>query len=827
MALAMSLTGKTTLLTAAAVILSIPSVLAADYSVSGRVTTLADGEGCPGAIYRIYLSTDTVTPAAFNVANDEGAFTQSLPSSGDYIIKVEYTGMKAELRNFSISADRPTVDLGTIALTPDDETLQEVVITAKKKLIESDGATLTYNVEDDPEATINTTLEMLRKVPMVTVDAEDNIKVNGNSNFKILINGKEDPMLSGDVKTILKSMPAASIKKIEVITEPGAKYDAEGTGGILNIVTVGKQSLEGYLTNLSVNVSDRNYGGSAYARTKVGNVTASANIAYRDAFDLGYINSSHSTIENLTSEENRYQISEGKPKYSWDYLGGNFNLSWEPDTLNLFTVQGNIGKNNSDSHSKQSMRLENIDKITQWSLERKYTSYDKNIWLGANASYQHTFGKQGHHIVGSYIFGYNSSSDNAYTFTHDMINYFEEYPWRLEESDSYGRRHTLQIDYANPFSEKHMLEAGVKGNWNNSYQKSNPWYGTEKDNMAIRYSDAVDMMQFQDIMAAYVSYGGTFGKWNVKAGLRYEHTRMGLKYYIGEYDNFTSYLNDLVPNAAISYRVGDAANLRLAYQMRIWRPGLWNLNPYRNTMIPNQVIYGNPNLDSEKSHGVSLSYSNYGGKLGGSLSVSYRREDNSITSYEFMKDNVLNSTYANIGHRQTTSANLNLNWNIITMLNIGINLSGSYNDFKAHSPELTASNYNWQGDYNVNADYTFPFMLRFSLYAGGGSGWADLQSKSSGYSYHGISLSRSFLKDKSLTISAYGSQIFTPYRTYHNTTTTPTSISTISGRNRAWSVGGSVSIRFGSLRHDVKQTAADLDMEQGASQGGNSAGGGM
>ncbi|MBD5357233.1 MAG: TonB-dependent receptor [Bacteroides sp.] len=827
MAFTMSFKFRPKFIAAAAVILSIPSALAADYSVSGRVTTLADGEVCPGAIYRIYLATDTVTPAAFNVANDEGFFRQALPSSGDYIIKVEYTGMKTDLRNFSVSSDKPAIDLGIISLTPDDETLQEVVITAKKKLIESDGATLTYNVEEDPESSINNTIEMLRKVPMVTVDAEDNIKVNGNSNFKILINGKEDPMLSGDVKTILKSMPAATIKKIEVITEPGAKYDAEGTGGILNIITVGKQSLEGYLTNLSANVSTRNYGASAYARTKIRNITASANVNYSDAFHLGYINSQNTTIENLTSDENRYQYTEGKSKYTWNYLGGNFNLSWEPDTLNLFTLQGNIGKNNSDSHQKQSMWLENIDNDLQWSLKRDYTNDDKSLWLGANASYQHTFGKQGHHIVASYIFGYSSGNDDYYTMTYDLISYPEAYPWRLEESDSYGRRHTLQIDYANPLSDKHVLEAGFKGNWNNSYQKSNPWYGTERDNMEIRQSEAIDMMQFQDIMAAYISYGGSFGKWNVKAGVRYEHTRMGLKYFVGDYSDFTSYLNDVVPNAAISYKVGDAANIRLAYQMRIWRPGLWNLNPYRNTLTPNSVRYGNPNLDSEKNHGISLSYSNYGGKLGGSISVSYRREDNSITSYQFIEDNILNNTYANIGHSQTTSANLNLNWNIISMLNIGIYLSGSYDDFKANSPELTASSHNWQGNYNFNADYTFPFMLRLSVYAGGGTGWASLQTKASGYSYHGLSLSRSFLKEKALTVSLFGSNILTPYIKSHDTTESSTSISSSSGRFRSWALGASVSIRFGSLRNDVKRTAADLDMEQGSSQGGNSGTRGM
>lgn len=158
------------------------------------------------------------------------------------------------------------------------------------------------------------------------------------------------------------------------------------------------------------------------------------------------------------------------------------------------------------------------------------------------------------------------------------------------------------------------------------------------------------------------------------------------------------------------------------------------------------------------------------------------------------------------------------------MLNVGVYLSGEYNDYKANSPELTASSHNWRGNYNINADYTFPFLLRLSAYGGGGSGWADLQTKSSGYSYYGISLSRSFLKDKALTLSAFGSNFINPYRTYHNTQESSTSIVSTYARFRQWQVGFSVSMRFGSLRSDVKRTAAELEMQEGS---GNSAGSGQ
>lgn len=207
------------------------TAIAAVYSVSGRIVEASGGEPCPGATYRIYNVSDTVKPVAVDAADMEGRFRHSLSRSGKYLLKAEYVGLKTVSRFFTLSAKASSSDLGTIALASDSETLGEVVVTGQRRLVDSDGATLTYNVEEDPSATTSSTLDMLRKVPMVSVDAQENIKVKGQSNFKIYLNGKEDPMLSGDPKTILKSMPAASIKKIEVITEPGAKYDAEGTGG--------------------------------------------------------------------------------------------------------------------------------------------------------------------------------------------------------------------------------------------------------------------------------------------------------------------------------------------------------------------------------------------------------------------------------------------------------------------------------------------------------------------------------------------------------------------------------------------------------------------
>lgn len=796
------------------------------YTVKGRIAEQSTFDPCIGAAYRIFAASDTVKPVATGTADLEGLFEVNIKKPGRYILKTEYVGLNPVSVPFSIAKDDAELELGSIVLSQNSETLQEVVVTAKKKLVESDGATLTYNVENDPDSKTNSTLEMLRKVPMVSIDAEENIKVNGQSSFKIFINGKEDPMLSGDPKTVLRSMPAATIKKVEVITDPGAKYDAEGTGGILNIITVGKQTIEGYMANVGVSFSKRGYGTNAYARTKIGNVTVSGNVNHQQSlFGNHFKNTNDSETENFTSDENRYQVSHGESANHSRYTGGNLNMSWEPDTLNLFTVAANVGNMAYTNDNLNTVAMQTIDRANVWSMKRKDKSDADYLWMSANASYQHTFGRTGHHIIGSYIFDHGYDDNSRRTHTYDMENYFQEYAWRNEDNHSFYNKHSLQIDYANHLGDdRHILEAGFKGSWRRDNGDNSPSYGQEEENMAVNESERVKLNQFQDIMALYASYTGHYGIISTRVGLRYEYTRLGLKYRIGDFSDFTSHLNDVVPNASVTLHLGSTGNLRAAYQMRIRRPGLEELNPYRNTMSVNYVSYGNPDLDSEKYHGVSLTYSNYGGgKIGGSVGLDYSRNDNSISGYEFMEEGIRYSTYANIGYSQSTSMNLNMQYGITPLMNFGLFARGSYNDFAADSPELKAHNHGWTYNVNANYDYTTPFKLRISAFGGVGR-WIDLQSKGSGWYYYGLSLSRSFLRDDALTASVNINNLLPTDKTYRHTVTAENMRSVSSGTFSQWGVGINLTWRFGNLRSDVKRTAADIETETGGAPSGNTQG---
>jgi hypothetical protein len=206
------------------------------------------------------------------VASDsDGKFEFTLDSIGLFVVVVQSIGFESVKREVNIDGNSTIIELGTIKLTPRLETLGEVTVVAQKSLVRTEVDKIIYSIEADPESKTSNALEMLRKVPLVTVDGEDNIQVKGSSNFKILLNGKSSSMLTQNPKDVLRSLPASSIKDIEVITNPSSKYEAEGTGGIINIITAKKQ-LAGY--NKYTCLNNFITGEASYSSLATGNVQA-------------------------------------------------------------------------------------------------------------------------------------------------------------------------------------------------------------------------------------------------------------------------------------------------------------------------------------------------------------------------------------------------------------------------------------------------------------------------------------------------------------------------------------------------------------------------
>lgn len=699
--------------------------------------------------------------------------------------------------------------------------LDDIIIVTERPVVQSDGSKLTYNMEEDTSSKGMTLSDALRKVPMVNVDGEGNITINGQSNFKIFLNGKEEPSLSANYKTIFKAMPAEAVVKIEVITEPGAKYDAEGTGGILNLVTISKNSTDGYTANLSLSMMRLQSGASLYGRMKTGKLAISANIDYANGYIFRQKNNSESEVENLMSEDLKLVRNILKQRVGWNYISGNLNLSYDLTDSDLITadfsimnMHGGLGKGSQTIYEAYN-RTGNRTGFMLTDIDASIT----NSSLNAGAAWQHTFPHDARFIL-AYRYDTGANNMRYITYPSEYEGILISSPFMNTDNDGHNNEHTVQLDYINPFADnRHTLETGGKLIFRRNPAKSYSFQGMSHES-AVE-TERTDLTQKQDVYAAYLAYTGRFGSFNANAGVRYEHTAMGIDFHLGDATDFLNYLNDVVPNVALTYLFSHSSNLRLSYQMRISRPSLDQVNPFRINYLPGVVECGNPDLESERSNKVTLTYTNFSSVIGGNVAIEYAEVGNAISRYQFTEGDDQITTYANIGHNRQIALSGFLNWNIMKGMQFSVNGRLAHIDLKSDFPAL--SNKGVSFNYGANWNYSLPSKLRFSAYGGQSTRRHTLQGWRSGWYYYGIGISKEFFSRNPLTASINLGNFLQSTTRYRSLTTTDSQISRTCYTNSNWNIGVSVSWTFGNLKDDVKKTSTSInndDRNKGESKQG-------
>lgn len=684
---------------------------------------------------------------------------------------------------------------------------------------------------------------MLRKVPLVTVDGEDNIKVNGSSSFKVYVNGKPNNMMSNNPTEVLKSMPANSIKHIEVITNPGPKYDAEGVGGILNIVTVGS-GLEGYTATFSGNVSNMGAGGGLFGTVKSGKLTVSAryNYNYNDR-PRSYSGGNRRTVGDVTEGSSDLDY-DGSSKGHGNFQSGSMEASYEIDTLRLVSMSFGLwgGGNNSTSINNT---LATAPGTSNELYRYVSDGRSKGSWysIDGGVDYQRMFHVKDRMFTLSYKINTSPQTSDSYSTYNDMhaATDWEDFLKRLYDLNNDGSQntteHTFQADYTTPIGKIHTLEAGAKyilrdnSSEDDRYERQ---IGTTGD-YVLDEEHSSHYKHQNDILAAYMGYGLRVKKISGRLGVRYEHTKQEVKYLLGRGDDFNKNFDDVVPSASIGYKLTDMSNLRFGYNMRIYRPGIWYLNPYLNDSNPTNISQGNSHLDSEKSHSFNLSYSNFTQKFNINLSARYSFTNNSIEQVtEQVKDTeieglqnptgkeVLYSTYQNIGKSRNASLSGYVNWNATSNTRIYANLYGNYTYMEGANG---LKNDGWNLFAYGGAQQSLPHDWRISLNIYGQTPWIMLQGKGSSFFDYGLSVNKSFL-NKRLTLSAFASNFFKKY-------TSPTSsIEGVGFTQDSWNrytrqrFGVSVSYRIGELKASVKKAARTISNDDVKGGGGEGGGGG-
>lgn len=814
------------------------------FQVKGILLDSLTQEGEPYATIKIVKKEAPAKALKMLVTDMKGQFQEKVPGTGNFVMTITSVGRTPIVKDFSVKAGEKLVDFGTLYIVDASNELGQVEIVAQKPLVKADIDKIEYNVQDDPDAQSNSVLEMLRKVPLVTVDGEDNIQVNGSSSFKVYVNGKPNNMMSNNPTEVLKSMPANSIKHIEVITNPGPKYDAEGVGGILNIVTVGS-GLEGYTATFSANVSNRGAGGGAFGTIKSGKLTVSAryNYNYNDQPRNYSSGSQHVTPEAVTENSSNLDY-DGSNKGHGSFQSGSMEASYEIDTLRLVTMSfGLWGGGNKSNGSTDYIATfpENINAAPIYS----YSAFNrsKSSWysIDGGIDYQRLFKVKDRMLTFSYKINTRPQTSDSYT-EYEIDNGYNpdwaDYLNRLKNQHNDGEQnttHTFQADYTTPIGKLHTLEAGAKYILRNNSSEDDRFDADDTGKYEYNKDQSSHYKHLNDIIAAYLGYGLKVKRLSGRLGLRYEHTIQDVKYLEGRGEDFTKNFDDVVPSASIGYKLTDMSNLRLGYNMRIYRPGIWALNPYLNDADPSYISRGNPELDSEKSHAFNLSYSNFIQKFNVNISARYSFTNNSIenvtrlmpdTEIEGLKNptgkDVLYSTYANIGKTRYASVNGYVNWNATSRTRIYMNMSGNYSYLEGGEG---MRNDGWSLFAYGGAQHTLPHDWRISMNVFGQTPWIMLQGKGSSFFDYGVSVNKSFL-NKRLTLSAFASNFFKKYMNQSSTTEGSGFVRESNYKYSRQRFGVSVSYRIGELKASVKKAARTISNDDVKSGGGDSVGGG-
>ena len=740
-----------TILAVLAIMMALP-MTAQTSIVKGVLLDSISNEGVPYATVRVYKKGQMTKPVAMSLTDLDGNFSQEVKGSGQFVISFNSVGLRTVERNFSATGG--TINLGRVMTSEESSSIGAVEVVAQKPLVKMETDRMTYNVAEDEDSKTFTVLDMLRKVPMVTVDGQDNISVNGQSSFKVYVDGKPNAMFSSNASMIFKNMPATAVKNIEVITNPGAAYDAEGTGGVLNIVMnktpEAQSSLNGYNATIRANGGTKGWGAGAFVSGQQGKFSYSANAMYNyqkpGATDV--------TMEQMQLGASEASIvSNSSTDIKLPFLMGSFNMGYDLDSLSSMNVMLSLTSFNLNNPGTTTTTMGGGQYGSGFGYVQDLTMKNRRTSFTGSIDYQHFFNAQ---RTSSMAVTYQlstapSRSEQWSTFSVlstgtdgspiDLTN-------RYSDNDEHTTEHVLQTDFTTPFSSLNKINFGAKLSLRKSDSDAKYYL-----NDIYTESMSMDYGHTNSIAAAYAEYDGHAGSFGFKAGLRYEHTWQKVEYRLGKTSDFSTNYGNLVPSASLSYTLAPTSNIGLTYNMRISRPGISYLNPYIDRSNPTSVSYGNADLDVEKTHNIGLVYNMYDPKLMLNVKLTHSLCDNAIEQYSFYRDNLLNTTFGNIVKRNLTSLNVFASWMPFKTTRLILNGGLSYADLR--SDQLNARNNGWQGNAMAGIQQTLPADLKLSLFAITSTKSYTLQGWSTGFNILTGSLTKTFLNDK-LSVGVQG-----------------------------------------------------------------------
>lgn len=730
------------------------------------------------------------------IANDEGQINFSCNISTENFLLLTATGYVSKKIALSSITTNSELYAATILLTQQITTLKEAVVKSTTPLIKQDVDRIIYNLQADPDGKVKNMLEMLRKMPYLSVDAEENILLKGNKNFKIFINGKPSSLMENNAKEVLRSMPASTIQRIEIITNPSAKYDAEGVSGIINIIT-SKKINDGY--NATINLYHRmpiaNSGIGTSFTTKSGKLGLSsfAGLNYTNLLPTNYNNKQ--TSNNFNILQNGQKKSQSKS----GYLG--LNMSVEIDSFNLLAAQGSSNFGNTNNNDFQNSMLMGG---SNQQYKSNINGNGLNNGFDAGINWQISSRKNKSRLVTlSYQFLLFNNTQNNDVALLDKINFTA--PSFKQKNDALNREHTAQIDLVQGF-KKIYVEAGVKAifrNHNSNFESSN-----FNNLLNIYQPDSLGSNEFlstQNILGAYNNYRFVVGSWNLQAGFRIEQTRIQANFLNNATSISQNYLN-VIPNISINKELKNKANINIGFSQRIKRPGINRLNPFVDRTNPNFESTGNPNLKPVINNDIMIGYS-VSKKISYNIGVSYSFSNNiDLKVSTFNPTTKITSTiFQNTGKASRLGIDYNVNYTANNKLNMSVNgnIANFWINGFADSTNIENNMFTYYFAFNASYQFKNNWQANAEINAISQNP-TGLQNVTNGFVGSSISVSKSILNNK-LSFSAYANNIFSKFRDNNTTSFGNNFHQSYNVVEYFRSFGFNINYKFGRLNGELKR----------------------
>ena len=694
--------------------------------ITGKVTDAVTKAPVDYATVSIFKQGST---SPFNGASTDpkGNFAINNVSPGEYSVTIEFLGYKKQtIDHVMVTNAVNNISLGTLILAPVQNQLKDVVISATGPTVENKIDKLVYNPANDLTAQGGLALDVLKKVPMITVDIDGNVELMGNPNIRFLINGKPSSIFGASITDALQAIPSSQIKSIEVITSPGAKYDASGTGGIINIILKDSR-VQGFNGSVNLSAGTRLDNGSLNLNVRKGNFGVNGFFSGNQQVNTTAINTIDKTSYNTTRDTMTHLFQQGNSafKRSGYRSGLGFNWSITPkDELNASIGFNHFGNSNSGLTNLEQTTFSPISTLIadELSLRNSSSLFSANStdW---SVDYKKTFKTEGQELD----ILYNSSSGSNTNNFSQLQNYINtnKVPFGTASNNPGKDKETdISIDYTHPISKDFTIETGAKAvieNLNNIVATDTLGNGVYSRNPKQSYSFNYNRKVFAYYLSSSFSLFNNFI--DGKAGLRYEYTTSTTDFPNTPLPSYGIF----APSFVLSHKIDKSQTIKLSYTFRLERPEYRDLNPFYNISDPHNISTGNPNLRPELGHNYELGYNKSFDK-GSNIYVAafYRYNTDDIQSFtnQYSSLNIGGTTYTNVFLSQRTNigSETSTGINLYGSLPIGKKLTVRSNMFFADritnnpgSPQVSGFTYrvNLNGSYQFANDFAGEFFVNY------------------------------------------------------------------------------------------------------------------